>query len=211
MGINAREQFQTVTNEDERGFEYTKGLWYLAAPDVSGILQAGNTLGLNSLRLHPFLIRSGVMISKLGTQIGTGAAGSIQLGIYRANLQNLWPENTPVMVTGDIDASAAANVNGDVVGGPMRLEKGLYWAGVNCSIGGVVGQSFGAATTFYGNLIGSANPDIIASAAAVSAAVLILGGGTVTYGTWPDLSNPPAAFAEFANSSYTLLHFLVAP
>jgi hypothetical protein len=185
---------------------YRRGYWYIAG-DETMLVAAGSNVGINTLRLYPFRLRSLVQIAQLGTRITTGiSTGLVQLAIYPASKRTLQPEGLPLATTGDLDGSAAANVAGTVVGGPVLLPRGVYWGAWIASITGIIGQFGGASSSALGALVGASTQDFLTNGATSSSFLRAVAG---SYGVWPDLSR--TSMIETSGNSYTLLQFQVAP
>ena len=182
MTIPSRAAYQVTSDTDPP--RYVPGYWYTMMPTTA--LAAGTT-GINSLRLMPWMVRNRVRVSALGVRVTTGAAGLMQMGIYRANATTLDPMNQPVCTTGDIDISVAQNVNGAVLGGPITIGPGLHWVGTNNNIGGLVMQGFPNAGPGLAVLTGAPTQNGVSGAATTATLLKFCQTpSTVPYGTWPD-------------------------
>lgn len=212
MGINARGARQPAPNDDDP--IYSPSQWYMLSQAQIG---AGALLAANVLALLPFQIRRRVAIQTLGGRITTLAAGgSIQFGIYGANLTTNLPFGQPLIRTASMATDAAGLVSSPaldktgaaVAPSGIALDRGLYWFGVNADVtagGVVIMQTYNGASGYLAWLTGAA-----AQASLSSSATAALFAKTVacTFGAWPDLTG--VALTETVNQGHAAGQFQVA-
>lgn len=173
---------------------YVVGRWYWV--DKGGV-EAGS-IGLNALKLSPFVIPYPITVSDLACKIETAAAGgNIQLGIYASDPNTHLASGAPVAVTGNISTTSAVMVSADITGADVALPAGTYWAGImadNATVS-VLG-AIRTAPLLYAMIGSTTLTDLSNSAVRVWGTYAL----AVTFGTWPNLTTTPAANAPNAAS-----------
>ena len=193
-GLSVRNKLNTIgasvgaTSHDP----HISGNWYIPqGMHTVGVSSAGN---VDLVTLCPFVLDRAVTISDLGLRITTGVAvtGLAQAAIYAHNAATGRPTGVALAATGDLAATAAGVVTGDIIGANVTLQPGKYWmAGNNndtliawvtpiININSNVGEMIGSATA--ANVLPGNNAQLLGVKA------------TQVFGTWPDLTS--ASFTE---------------
>jgi hypothetical protein len=190
--IPSRAAYQVTSDTDPP--RYAPGYWYTIAPTTAA---AAGTATVNVIRAYPWVVRSRVRVQALGVRITTGAAGLMQLAIYRANASTLNPMGQAMANTNDIDVSVAQNVNGALVQSIVTLGPGLHWmcswTNIGCSF-----QGNPLANTSGGVLSGASTQALLDSATTTVGISKLV---SQTYGSfWPNADGLPWADAGTANT-----------
>jgi len=185
-------------------FGYVAGNFYDPLPGLT--VAAGSALALDTIRLHPTIIKERCTISDLGARLTTASASqSVQFAIYANNPANNRPTGTALGMTGNISTTTTGPVQGPL-SVSAQLEAGIYWMAANSSSNTPAFSSIANTNTTISSLIGSATLSTIMSGN--TAALFTLSVAAQTFGTWPDLTS--ATITESTATSFPMIVFKVS-
>lgn len=176
---------------------YVSGNWYapLGSQPVTG-----NSLTTNSIKLHPLLVYSTVIISQLGIRTTT-AGTNAQLAIYAADPVAKKPTGPALGSTPSITISGAAGIYTGTLGANVTLNPGLYWLAYNGDNAATV--CVASSSAVMSGLVGTGTAANICLAATSTSLGLSF---AQVFNTWPDLTGQ--AFSD--TGSYPLIFIKVA-
>jgi hypothetical protein len=181
---------------------YVAGRWYT----LFGLGNVANsTTPLVDTAVFSFgFLKERVTIDQLGIRVPTASAtGSLRLAIYRADPATNMP-GLLVANTGTLSMAAAATVNANLAQGPVTLEPGNYWFGLNGSHGSGAYLALANGRSFLASVIGGK------TAALPSNAPMTCFTLTQTFGTWPAEYVTGTAFTENTTNRAPACQFRVS-
>jgi hypothetical protein len=170
-----------------RAFPYKSGNWVTMPDNVMDPGAAGSIQAANIILAVPFFAPKDVTIKALGALVTTGqASGNTQFAVYASDPVTGYPSgaalgNTPSVTTNITGVRTA------LLGSPVALVGGtMYWLCLNGSVANLGYLRLAYETLFMKaigdptttNVLGVGNPPPGG-----------LKSGTVTFGTWPNLSS----------------------
>jgi hypothetical protein len=96
--------------------------WNIPGVGIGGVGTLAVSLGTDYY--SPFYVDTPIVVSVLGTEVTTGAAGNMRIGIYRAN-RHCQPIGAPLADSGNLDTTSPA-VKTYTPGTPLYLQRGRY-------------------------------------------------------------------------------------
>jgi hypothetical protein len=169
---------------------YVSGRWY-APPEVfpRDPAETFSAVGANLQYMIPFVANQSAAIKAIGMNVTAAVASSnCQFAIYAADATTHKPSGAPLSTTPNVSTGSAATVSG-LLGSPVSLTAGtLYYLAVQfsaavtvtpCGPHSILAEQVGDATLAF-NLFQSGSLEGAYD-------------GSITFGTWPNLTSSPLA------------------
>lgn len=158
---------------------YVSTHWYPADYGLS--VQAGTTLGVNTIIFSPFVIYADVTITDLMAEVTTAvAASNFQIAIYASDPTTKLPIGAALTSTANMSAATTTTVS-STLASPVTLLAGLYWSAINNDTS-AIGFRTGSASQAWASAYVGATTMARAMSANPGRLYYTL---AQTFGTWP--------------------------
>lgn len=169
---------------------YVSGNWYPADYGLS--LGAGAAMVVNTIYFAPLVIYQDVTTTALMAEVSTAiAASNFQLAIYAMDPTSKLPIGAALTSTSSMSSATATQVS-SILGAPLSLPAGQYWAAVNTDTGGVGLRALASAQSWVASYAGSATMSHVISSNPGRLYYTL----AQAFGTWPTVVTVTEAVAN---------------